>query len=60
MRKKLTLERIRAIKRIIITEPSLFAKNRYETEAYEMEKRILKLDPDYKDVKELMHDMGLE
>ena len=38
----------------------LFAKNKFEAEAYEMESRILRLDPDNKEVKELMHDMGLE
>ena len=38
----------------------LFARNKFETEAYEMERRILRLDPDYKDVKELMRDFGLE
>ena len=38
----------------------LFAKNKFEAEAYEMESKILRLDPDNKEVKELMHDMGLE
>ena len=38
----------------------LFAKNKIEAEAYEMESKILRLDPDNKEVKELMHDMGLE
>ena len=38
----------------------LFAKNNFEAEAYEMESKILRLDPDNKEVKELMHDMGLE
>jgi tetratricopeptide (TPR) repeat protein len=52
-------EKKKAIEKYMVAT-FLFAKNRYETEAYEMEKRILKLDPDYKDVKELMHDMGLE
>ena len=56
---KILGEKKKAIEKYMVAT-FLFAKNRYETEAYEMEKRILKLDPDYKDVKELMHDMGLE
>ena len=52
-------EKEKAIKKYMVAT-YLFAKNKFEAEAYEMEKRILRLDPDYKDVKELMHDMGLE
>ena len=49
----------KAIKKYMVAT-YLFAKNKFEAEAYEMESRILRLDPDNKEVKELMHDMGLE
>ena len=52
-------EKEKAIKNYMVAT-YLFARNNFETEAYEMERRILRLDPDYKEVKELMHDMGLE
>ena len=52
-------EKEKAIKKYMVAT-YLFARNKFETEAYEMERRILRLDPDYKEVKELMHDMGLE
>ena len=52
-------EKEKAIKKYMIAT-YLFARNNFETEAYEMERRILRLDPNYKEVKELMHDMGLE
>ena len=49
----------KAIKKYMVAT-YLFAKNKFEAEAYEMESKILRLDPDNKEVKELMHDMGLE
>ena len=52
-------EKEKAIKNYMVAT-YLFARNNFETEAYEMERRILRLDPNYKEVKELMHDMGLE
>ena len=52
-------EKEKAIKKYMVAT-YLFARNNYEAEAHEMERRILRLDPDYKDIKELMHDMGLE
>lgn len=52
-------EKEKAIKKYMVAT-YLFARNNFEAEAHEMERRILRLDPDYKDVKELMHDMGLE
>lgn len=52
-------EKEKAIKKYMVAT-YLFARNNYEEEAREMESRILKLDPDYKDIKELMHDFGLE
>lgn len=52
-------EKEKAIKKYMVAT-YLFARNNFEAEAYEMEKRILRLDPDNKEVKELMHDMGLE
>ena len=52
-------EKEKAIKKYMVAT-YLFARNNFEAEAYEMEKRILRLDPDNNEVKELMHDMGLE
>lgn len=52
-------EKEKAIKKYMVAT-YLFARNNLEAEAREMERRILRLDPDYKDVKELMHDMRLE
>ena len=52
-------EKEKAIKKYMVAT-YLFARNNFEAEAREMERRILSLDPDYKDVKELMHDMGIE
>jgi len=52
-------EKEKAIKKYMVAT-YLFARNNFEAEAREMERRILRLDPDYKDVKELMHDMGIE
>ena len=52
-------EKEKAIKKYMVAT-YLFAKNNFEAEAHEMERRILRLDPNYKDVKELMHDFGLE
>lgn len=52
-------EKEKAIKKYMVAA-YLFARNKFESEAYEMERRILRLDPDFKEVKELMHDMGLE
>lgn len=49
----------KAIKKYMVAT-YLFARNNFEAEAREMERRILRLDPDYKDVKELMRDFGLE
>lgn len=49
----------KAIKKYMVAT-YLFARNNFEAEAREMERRILRLDPDYKDVKELMRDLGLE
>ena len=48
-----------AIKKYMVAT-YLFACNNFKTEAYELERRILRLDPDNKEVKELMQDMGLE
>ena len=52
-------EKEKAIEKYMVAT-YLFAKNNFEAEAYEMESKILRLDPDNKEVKELMHDMGLE
>ena len=49
----------KAIKKYMVAT-YLFARNNFEAEAREMERRILRLDPDYKDVKELMRDFGLK
>ena len=48
--------------RIVEKEPvrESWGRLKDEAEAHEMERRILRQNPDYKDVKELMHDMGLE
>ena len=52
-------EKENAIKKYMVAT-YLFARNNFEAEAHEFERRILRLDPDNKEVKELMHDMGLE
>ena len=48
-----------AIKKYVVAT-YLFARNNFEDEAYELEKRILSLDPNNKEVKEMMTDMGLK
>ena len=52
-------EKEKSIKKYMVAA-YLFARNNFDEEAHEMERRILRLDPDNKEVKELMHDMGLE